>query len=288
MDDVQMSSMLQADEERIKSELRADAVVDQSRKQSITRLNDLFSQMLLRYNAENADDPIRQALADCQTAPVRDMVELLNAGTAKKETEKRKVRASAVICLLLAVICALSAALLVRTSFPAGIAFTAACGVFGFIGGLLWYGEREVRVQAGLDPEVIWRTVKKTTETMDRKAEEFLAQTDSLVKKQPSSSEMTEADSMSPEDLKLYGDLLEALYSENGDYALRQLKKLPARLRAKGVELCDYSDDTAELFELLPTKNTASTLRPALVCRGELLLAGRATEPVLQKQTNGR
>ena len=288
MDAVQMSGMLQADEERIKSELRADAVVDQSRKQSITRLNDLFSQMLLRYNAENADDPIRQALADCQTAPVRDMVELLNAGTAKKETEKRKVRASAVICLLLAVICALSAALLVRTSFPAGIVFTAACGIFGFIGGLLWYGEREVRVQAGLDPEVIWRTVKKTTETMDRKAEEFLAQTDSLVKKQSSSSEIAEAASLSPEDLKLYGDLLEALYSENGDYALRQLKKLPARLRAQGVELCDYSDDTAELFELLPTKNTASTLRPALVCRGELLLAGRATEPVLQKQTNGR
>ena len=288
MDAVQMSGMLQADEERIKSELRADAVVDQSRKQSITRLNDLFSQMLLRYNAENADDPIRQALADCQTAPVRDMVELLNAGTAKKETEKRKVRASAVICLLLAVICALSAALLVRTSFPAGIVFTAACGIFGFIGGLLWYGEREVRVQAGLDPEVIWRTVKKTTETMDRKAEEFLAQTDSLVKKQSSSSEIAEAASLSPEDLKLYGDLLEALYSENGDYALRQLKKLPARLRAQGVELCDYSDDTAELFELLPTKNAASTLRPALVCRGELLLAGRATEPVLQKQTNGR
>lgn len=288
MDAVRLSSLLQADEEKVKSELRADAVVDQSRRQSITRLNDLFSQLLLRYNAENAEDPMRQALADCQAAPVRDMIELLNAGTAKKETEKRRVRASAVICLLLAVICALSAALLVRTSFPAGIAFTAACGIFGFLGGLLWYGEREVHVQAGLDPEVIWRTVKKTVDTMDRKADEFLAQADTLEQSSSASSCRTQPSGLSPEDLKLYGDLLEALYSENGDYALRQLKKLPVRLRAQGVELCDYTESTAELFEILPTKNTAATLRPALVREGELLLAGRATEPVLQAQAKGR
>ena len=288
MDTVRMSSLLQADEDKLKSELRADVVVDQSKKQSITRVNDLFSQLLLRYNAENAGDPMRQALADCQTAPVRDMVDLLNAGTAKKETEKRRVRASAVICLLLAVICALSAALLVRTSFPARIAFTAACGVFGFLGGLLWYGEREVNVQAGLDPEVIWRTLKKTTETMDRKADEFLAQASSLEKSGHTASGNAKTAALSPEDLKLYGDLLEGLYSENGDYALRQLKKLPARLRAQGVEICNYSSDTAELFELLPTKHSASTLRPALVREGELLLAGRATEPVPQVQATGR
>ena len=43
-------SLLRADEEKIRNELRADASIDQSRKQSVDRLSELFSGMLLRYN----------------------------------------------------------------------------------------------------------------------------------------------------------------------------------------------------------------------------------------------
>ena len=79
--------------------------------------------------------------------------------------------------------------------------------------------------------------------------------------------------------LKLVGSLLEALYADNGDFALRQLKQLRPWLNRHGIELKDYGPETAELFELLPSKKTSATLRPALVAGEKLLLVGRATEP---------
>ena len=75
-------------------------------------------------------------------------------------------------------------------------------------------------------------------------------------------------------------ELLEALYTANGDYALLKLKRLRPYLKEKGLELVDYSADTAELFELMPSKNAAVTLRPAIVHEKKLLAAGRATAPL--------
>ena len=85
---------------------------------------------------------------------------------------------------------------------------------------------------------------------------------------------------VSQEELLLLGDLLEALYSQNGEYALRQLKKIRPYLQHKGIEWKEYDKENAELFELLPTKKEASTLRPALVSGDKLLLPGRAAEHV--------
>ena len=50
-------------------------------------------------------------------------------------------------------------------SMSASILLAAVCG---FIAGRLWYGEREVRVRTELDPDLVWKTLKKTAETMDR------------------------------------------------------------------------------------------------------------------------
>ncbi|MBR6839892.1 MAG: hypothetical protein IKM82_04810, partial [Oscillospiraceae bacterium] len=81
-----------------------------------------------------------------------------------------------------------------------------------------------------------------------------------------------------PEALQLFGDLLEGLYSGNGDFALRQLRKLQPWLASKGIETRDYAPDTAEMFDLLPTRSTPATLRPALLTEGKLLTTGKATE----------
>ena len=114
MDSVNMSSLLLAEEDKIRTELRADSAIDQNRRQSVNRLNGVLDAVLLRYSAANANDPKRQAVADCQAAAVRDMLGLLLAGTARKEIEKRRFRVGGVICLLLAVICGLISALLIR------------------------------------------------------------------------------------------------------------------------------------------------------------------------------
>ena len=279
MEAVTMSGLLKADEEKLRSELKADALYDKDRKQSAVRLDEAFSKILLRYNAACTDDPMRQALADCQTAAVRDMLALLTAGTAQKEISKRRFRTGALITLLLAVIFGLVAALLIKEYYLVGCALVAAAALSAFLAGRLWYGEREVRVRAGLDPDVVWRTLKKTAETVDRKTAEFL---DLSKGWQQEAAEAVSADgpALDGESLKLVGDLLEALYAENGDYALRQLRQLLPWLRRQGIEVVNYSADSAELFELLPTKKAAATQRPALVSDGKLLLVGRATEHI--------
>ena len=279
MDSVNMSSLLQAEENKIRTELRADSAIDQNRRQSVDRLNEVLDRVLLRYSAANANDRKRQAVADCQAAAVRDMLGLLLAGTARKGIEKRRFRVGGVICLLLAVIFGLISALLIRDYYLPGCILMAAAALFGFLAGRLWYGEREVRVHAELDADVVWKTLKKAVETMDRKSEEYLAQEETWSREQTDAS-FTASASWNPKTLRLLGDLLEALYAQNGDYAIRQLKKLLPWLHQQGIEAVDYSPETADLFELLPTKRSSATQRPALVSGETLLLAGRATEHV--------
>ena len=279
MDPVSLSSLLLSEEDKVRTELRADSAIDQNRKQSVDRLNTVFDHMLLRYNAANADNPARQSVADCQAAAVREMLGLLLAGTAKKEIAKRRFHVGGVICLLLAVICGLVAALLIKQYYAVGCAMMAAAACFGFLSGRLWYGEREVRVHAELDADIVWKTLKKTVDTMDRKAEEFLAQEESRLQ-ELSAGDTDSAHLMDSETVSLIGDLLEALYAENGEYALRQLKKLVPWLHQYGIDAVDYSPETRELFEVLPTRRGAATQRPALLAGERLLLTGRATEHI--------
>ncbi len=278
MSAVTISSLLSADEERIRNELKADAIVDKNRRQSVIHLDETISRILLRYNAAHVDDGRRQALADCMTSGIREMLELMLAANARKEIEKRRVRTGAVFFLLFTVICALTAVLLFERVFIAGCALLAASALSAFIAGRLWYGEREIRVRTELDPEIIWKALKKTADTMDRKTEEFLAQEKIREAEQAESALENSNRLTNPEDLVLFGSLLEALYSQNGEFALKQLKKVPSYLRCCGIDTIEYSPERAEMFDLLPTKNQPSTLRPAL-CSGEkLLLAGRATD----------
>ena len=57
-------------------------------------------------------------------------------------------------------------------------------------------------------------------------------------------------------------------------------RKLQPWLSTRGIETRDYSPETAEMFDLLPTRGTPATLRPALVKEGKLAATGRATEKV--------
>ena len=277
MDSVTVEDLLTAEEEKLRNELRADSLIDKNRTLSVERLRGAFGDVLLRYNAAASADRPRQAMADCLTAAVSDMLGLLTAGTVKKDADKPAVRMGAVVLLLLGVIFALSAALLLgRFPIPAYI-MAAACPACAFAAGRLWRGKGTGQVSTGLDADVVWDTVRRTGETMDRKIEGFSQQMKAW------EEELTAAGAagdrpLSEEELDLYADLLEGLYSENGEYALRQMKKLRPYLRRRGVETEDYDGSNAAAFELLPTKKETRTLRPA-ICAGEkLLLPGRAAE----------
>ena len=72
--------------------------------------------------------------------------------------------------------------------------------------------------------------------------------------------------------------LMEAVYTHDGDYALKAVPQLEAALNGRGVELAEYSPEHRDWFELFPGTEPGLTIRPALVKDGKLLARGQATE----------
>ena len=275
MEKTSMQALLQADEERLRNTLRANDSIEKSREHSLDTLNEEFGNLLLRYNAACGSDRMRQALADCVTATARDSLALLKAAGAEKETPRRESSGWAMLLLLVAVIAAAAGVLLLESIRLAGILCAAAAVIAAFAAGRLWFRRQEVTVRPTLDPDALWLGVKRTGETMDLKIDAFCERAAEWAQER----EKADAGEALDEDtLRLFGDLLEALYAENGDFALRQLKKIRPCLRALGIEPVDFDGDNADLFELFPSKKPGVTLRPALQAGDRLLLAGRATE----------
>ena len=279
METVTMEQLLKAEEEKIRGEIRADTTIDQDRTQSVSRLKETLAQVLLRYNAANSGNQTRQAIADSMTAAIQDACGFLLAGTAEKEISKRPLRAGAIISLLCSIICCLSSLLLFgqKLSFLIGCILMVLAIFLAFLSGRLWYGEREVKVRTGLDDDTVWKTLRKTSATMDRKIDRLCELEDARIQEARNSAGETRQ-KISAEELNLLGDLLEGLYSENGEFSLRQLRKIKPYLQRQGIELEDYAANNAEFFEILPSKKGAATLRPALLEGETLLLAGKATE----------
>ena len=279
METVTMEQLLKAEEEKIRGEIRADTTIDQDRTQSVSRLKETLAQVLLRYNAANSGNQTRQAIADSMTAALQDSCSFLLAGTAEKEISSRPLRAAAIISLLCSIICCLSSLLLFgqKMSFLIGCILMVLAIFLAFLSGRLWYGEREVQVRTGLDGDTVWKTLRKTSATMDRKIDRLCELEDARIQEARNSAGKT-SQKISAEELNLLGDLLEGLYSENGEFSLRQLRKIKPYLQRQGIELEDYAANNAELFEILPSKKGAATLRPALLEGETLLLAGKATE----------
>ncbi len=284
MDPTTLEGLLKEEEEKLRNELRADESVDKNRSQSVKRLSDTLSRILLRYNAAWSDDKVRQASADCTAASVREAFSLLTASTAQEEDSGRSFRPGALIALLMAVICALLAALLIRKNFLIGCILIGGAAVLAFLAGRFWLAERKTKIRVGIDPDAVWKTLARTAATMDQRIDELCSQISTWESEARAAEAAGREISIDPEELQLFSGLLEALYADNGEYALRQLKKLKPYLRQAGVEVRDYSPQDAELFELLPTKKDTCTLRPALLTDGVLLLTGRAAEHIQERK----
>lgn len=275
MEQTSMQALLLADEERLRHTLRANDSIEKSREHSVATLSEELGNLLLRYNAACGSDRMRQALADCVTATARDSLSLLKAAGAEKETPRRESSGWAMLLLLIAVIAAAASVLLLESMRLVGIACAAAAVIAAFTAGRLWFRRQEVTVRPTLDADALWLGVRRTSETMDLKIDAFCERAAEWAQEQ----QRTKTDEGLDEDtLRLFGDLLEALYADNGDFALRQLKKIRPCLHALGVEAVDFNGENADLFELFPSKKPGLTLRPALQAGDRLLLAGRATE----------
>ena len=278
MENVTMHSLLKADEARLRMALSAGRAFDQDREACVRSLSDEFSSALLRYNAACADAPLRQTVADGLTATAKEALQVLNAAEAETAAAPRSVRPRALYLLLAAVALGAVALPLLQRVAPAGAAALVLALGAAFAAGRLWYTEQRVTARATLSPEALWSAALGIAQTMDRKCEEFDAQAETLERERARQSAAEAETALPRESLRLFGDLLEAAYAQNGEFALRQLEKLRPYLRENGIEVRDYAEEDAALFEVLPAKRGGRTLRPALVRGKHLLLRGRATK----------
>ncbi len=282
MESTTMQALLAADEEKVTNTLRANITVDKSRERCVETLRGELGDMILRYNADCSDDVLRQAVADSMASAVRDSMEFLLAGAMETKKGEKKARAGAPLLLILAIAVCAAGIFLLREQMVTEYAVygcLAAAVLLAFVAGRIWFKDRDVSARLSLDPDAVWYTMKRTAETMDRKLREFSERAKALEEKNAETE--GETPPLTQEELALFGDMLESLYADSGEYALRQVRKLVPYLKERGIELVDYDRNCRELFELFPTKNAAATLRPAILWNNKLLLIGRATEPAL-------
>ena len=271
-----VTGLLSADRERVQNTLKANRSVDRSREQSIQTLDDELSALLLRSNAACVGDRRRQAETDAMTAVARDSLGFLKASGAVLEKGPAQRRAGAPYLLILSALLCAPVVLTVKTQPVIAYICLAAAVICAFLSGLLWVKAGEGRVVSTLEPDELWHTLTRIAETMDRKLEDLAALPADSGSPDPADGDKGP---LKRDELALLAELLEALYTENGEFALQKLKKLRAYLRGKEIELLDFQSDTEAYFEILPSKQRTATLRPALLYHGELLMIGRAARP---------
>lgn len=280
MEKTTLSNLLLADNEKIQHTLLANSAFDQDLKPCVKTLEDEMGKLLLKYNASSALDPLCQTVSECMMSAARDQLELINAVEIRTEEKRHTaIEQKGLTALLLSVIFLLGGILFLNKTVTVGYLCMAFSVCFAYLSGRTWHKPKETKVSTCLNPDALLHTMKRTAETIDRKMEEFTAKSaerESEIRKELNASGAVP--SLTNEDLVLYGDLLEALWSDNGEFALKQLDKLFLYLKRHGITVVEYDGDNTELFELLPTKRERKTLRPALLSEGKVVSLGRAAE----------
>lgn len=128
--------------------------------------------------------------------------------------------------------------------------------------------EYEVRIDAAKTCRVFLTMLQ----VLDRQIEEAMAN-----ERWEKSQAAREEAILSPEELALYGGLLEAAASNDGEFALERAEGVKHFLHKKGIELVSYSPAERERFDLLPGVERA-TICPAMVYEGKTIRKGQATE----------
>jgi hypothetical protein len=279
MENDTMLELLLAREEDIRNTLRANDSLDKSSEACAETLDKALTETLLRYNASRADRRTQQALADGLTATARAAAGLVKAGRAEKKAAARQIETWAILLLLVSVILCTGAIMLAQKLPLASYVCMAVSVLLAYIGGRAWFKKGEVTVRPTVDADAVWQTLRQTVETMDRKLDELSACVESEAEKPAADG----GGAFNAEEIKLLAGLLEALYAQNGEFALRQLAKVPDYMEDQGISLVEYSPETEHYFECFPSRRERATQRPAIMLGDKLLLMGKAI-----KQTETR
>jgi len=289
-----LADLLEKDRERFMSVLEAAP----SPEKAAAFLESETDRLLIRYNEADITENEREAAAG-MLRTVRMAMPLVDSvgetkiwentdGTGDASLQKKR---KSFLCIAAGI---LAFALIIKltvapntgegASFLSWVKLAAAAleGVFLFLGGINLRGKdnsgtnkRRQKTESLVDSSRVFRQYRSIMMVVDDNIESR-ADTDGWTK----SVSPVGAGMLTEAETELYSDLLEALYSKDGAYALDKLLGIRYYLHKRGVELLDYSDDTAAAFDIMPSKK-AGTLRPALVCGGTVLRRGMAAKEVL-------
>ena len=133
---------------------------------------------------------------------------------------------------------------------------------------------KEYHVEQKVDADRIYRNYRTIMISLDQSLDEVRLLERQDKKEQAGKIEGREA---SPSEIELFSDLLAASYSGDPEFALEKIAGIKYYLHQQQIEAIDYTEDTAQFFDLMPGMS-AGTIRPALVADGKLLKKGLASK----------
>ena len=275
---MKLTELLEQDKEQLLRALRGAASKEAARE-AIERT---LERMLFAFNDATASRRARES-ASAMIGAVRAALPLTDcAGEPKiRETRRdREIRLTPLPLALLILGCALCVAaggLMLYHDLPPLTALLPVLGgaPLAFAGVLMVRrrGAAERTVEVPTDWDKVWRTLHTAALVMDRALDDAAAAERWEQRRQAGA-----APALSEAETELAAGLLEGLYSGDGDYALEKLGAVRRYLKDTGVEVVDFDEEHARMFDRMPGAETA-TLCPALVRGGTLLRRGLATVP---------
>lgn len=291
----QMIEFLDEEKDTLAAKLRDAASPAQCRPV----LEEAIDRILLKSNGEAASDRHREAAA-FMLQVMRAAVPLVDTAgdiriwreSAPDTAEVHKAR----ILLPAGAGCALCAALIFLLPLPQEAAvyvLPLACLLLPVSMALVYFAGKEGSAKgvpgraAGMEKAEITLDADKACRILDAAiltADQNLKRLDEEEAWLSSCGADGTAGGISPEELQLWADLLEASLSGDPDFLADRMSSLRYYLHKRQVDVIDYSEDSAEYFDLLPSMSPG-TLRPALMKEGKLLKRGLAAgSPAAQLQ----
>ncbi len=275
---MKLTELLEEEKDKLLHAVRS-ATTPEAAREALERT---LERMLFAFNDAAPSQRVREN-ASAMVGALRAALPLLQSAGEPKVWEKRRgkgIRLAPLPLALLILGCALCIAaggLMLYHDLPPLTALLPVLGglLLGAAGVLLsrGKGETERTVEVPTDWDKVWRTLRSAAAVMDQTLE------DAAAAERWEQRKKAETDpALSAAESELMGELLEGLYSRDGEYALEKLGAVRRYLRDKGVETADFDDEHIRMFDRMPGAERA-TLRPALLQGGTLLRRGLATVP---------
>ena len=292
---MKMTDLLEKDRENILTSITQAGTA----AKAVTILENETDKLLLKFNDQCDSDREREAAAHMMQAVRLSVPMIDSAGKTKvwergsddsAKKEKGKVSIPFVLLTIASVLLVayglvplvvaslINAGEQYRTQLIVRCCFVIGGMIMGFFAGAMQrkkekQAAKEHQVEIRPDADKIFRNYRAAIYSVDQSLEEISAA--ERWSKREKAGEIDGRKATTPE-IELFSDLMAASYSGDPEYALEKIEEIKYYLHRQQIEVVDYSEDTAQYFDMMPGAR-GGTIRPALVADGALLKKGLAS-----------